>query len=100
LSVSEAIKAFESAPPDVLISDIGMPVEDGYQLIRRVRARAMDQGGDVPAIALTAYAGEADRKRMLNSGYQMRLAKPIEPASLIEAIASLIRSSEEVGGKL
>jgi CheY-like chemotaxis protein len=99
-SVSEAIKAFESAPPDVLISDIGMPVEDGYQLIRRVRARATGQGGDVPAIALTAYAGEADRKRMLNSGYQMRLAKPIEPASLIEAIASLIRSREEVGGKL
>jgi PAS domain S-box-containing protein len=93
-SVHEAIKAFESAQPDVLISDIGMPVEDGYQLIRRVRGRAPEQGGDVPAIALTAYAGEADRKRMLSSGYQMRMAKPIEPASLIQAIAGLMRKEE------
>ncbi|MGB7926374.1 MAG: CHASE domain-containing protein [Pyrinomonadaceae bacterium] len=98
-SVDEAIKAFASAPPDVLISDIGMPVEDGYQLIRRVRAFAPDRGGGVPAIALTAYAGEADRKRMIASGYQLRLAKPVEPASLIRAIADLIRAGEEVGGK-
>jgi CheY-like chemotaxis protein len=97
-SVADAIRAFESAPPDILISDIGMPVEDGYQLIGRVRRLASDRGGGTPAIALTAYAGEADRRRALSSGYQMHMAKPIEPNSLIRAIAGLIRSEEKVGG--
>ena len=95
-SVSEAIEAFEDVRPDVLISDIGMPGEDGYQLIRRVRALAQERGGGTPAIALTAYAGEADRKRVLASGYQVHMAKPIEPSELIQTIASLVRSEEKV----
>jgi PAS domain S-box-containing protein len=97
LSVSEALAAFEAAPPDVLISDIGMPVEDGYQLIRKVRARTPERGGNTPAIALTAYAGEADRKRALESGYQTHMAKPIEPSELMRAVASLVHSEEKVG---
>jgi CheY-like chemotaxis protein len=99
-SVSEAIEAFEDVKPDVLISDIGMPGEDGYQLIRKVRALAQERGGNIPAIALTAYAGEADRRRVLASGYQVHMAKPIEPSELLQTIAGLIHSEEKVGGHL
>jgi PAS domain S-box-containing protein len=98
-SVSEAVRALEKERPDVLISDIGMPEEDGYQLIRRVRALAPARGGNVPAVALTAYAGEADRLRALASGYQRHVRKPIEPSELIKAIASLAGLEEKVGGK-
>jgi len=73
----------------VLISDIEMPDEDGYQLIRKIRDRDPERGGNVPAVALTAYARSEDRVRALSAGYQMHLAKPFEPAELSVVIASL-----------
>jgi signal transduction histidine kinase/ActR/RegA family two-component response regulator len=75
--------------PDVLVSDIAMPDEDGYCLIRELRARPPEHGGALPAIALTAYAREEDRQRALTAGFQNHLAKPVEPADLAQAIADL-----------
>ncbi len=77
--------------PDVLISDIGMPGEDGYELIRRVRALSSDQGGQVPAIALTAFARTQDRLKVLSAGYQTHVPKPVEPIELATVVASLTR---------
>lgn len=88
-SVSEALKHFESRPPEVLVSDIGMPVEDGYDLIRQVRLRSREEGGQVPALALTAFARSDDRRRAIGAGFQMHLAKPVEPAELVTVVASL-----------
>ncbi|MFZ5892729.1 MAG: PAS domain S-box protein [Myxococcota bacterium] len=90
-SVEEAMRRFLEAPPDVLLSDIAMPGEDGYDLIRKVRALPRDQGGDVPAAALTAYARAEDRRSMLNAGYSIHLAKPVEPAELVAVVAMLSR---------
>ncbi len=89
-SVAEAMVAIDHARPDVLLSDIGMPVEDGYSLIRRVRALLPERGGGVPAAAITAYATAEDRERALAAGYQLHLAKPIDPEHLAAAIAALI----------
>jgi PAS domain S-box-containing protein len=75
--------------PDVLISDIGMPGVDGYEFIRRVRALGPDRGGAVPAVALTAFARSEDRTRAILAGYQMHVAKPVEPAELVAVVASL-----------
>ena len=77
--------------PDVLVSDIGMPEEDGSSLIRRVRASRQEQGGDTPAVALTAYARGEDRMNAVVAGFQHHVAKPVEPAELITMIASLAR---------
>jgi hypothetical protein len=77
--------------PDVLISDIGMPVEDGYDLIRKVRARPPEDRGQIPAIALTAFARTQDRLKALSAGYQMHLGKPIEPIELVTIVASVTR---------
>jgi PAS domain S-box-containing protein len=79
----------EKARPDVLVSDVGMPGEDGYSLIRKVRAMGAERGGQTPAIALTAYAGDSDRTLALLAGFQLHVSKPVEPATLIEAITSL-----------
>ncbi len=76
--------------PDVIISDIGMADEDGYELLRKVRALPPEQGGLAPAIALTGYATRKDRERALAAGYQLHLAKPVEPTDLLTAIASLV----------
>jgi CheY-like chemotaxis protein len=73
----------------VLLSDIGMPDGDGYALIREVRALSRERGGGTPAAALTAYAGVEDRARVLSSGYQSHLAKPVEPAELAAVVARL-----------
>jgi CheY-like chemotaxis protein len=89
-SAAEALKAFEGELPDVMISDIGMPDQDGYELIRRLRSRPAEKGGATPAIALTGYASKKDRERALSSGYQQHLAKPIEQADMIAAIAAAI----------
>ena len=89
-SVPEALAWFDRAVPDVLVSDIGVPGEDGYSLIRKVCARApAELGGDVPAAALTAYARAEDRQRALDAGYQTHLAKPVDPAELIATVARL-----------
>ncbi len=80
----------EKVRPDVLVSDVGMPGEDGYSLMRRVRAMGAERGGQTPAIALTAYAGDSDRTLALLAGFHLHVAKPVEPATLIEAITSLV----------
>jgi CheY-like chemotaxis protein len=92
-SSGEAFEIIDKDKPAILISDIGMPDEDGYELIRKVRALPAGRGGDIPAIALTAYARTEDRMRVLRAGYQMHVPKPVEFAELIAIIASLIRRS-------
>ncbi|MGH9937776.1 MAG: ATP-binding response regulator, partial [Blastocatellia bacterium] len=89
-SAAEAVSLLRRRRPDILISDIGMPEEDGYSLIRRVRSLPPGQGGLVPAIALTAYAGWQDRRRALDAGYQAHLAKPVEFSTLVSMVASFI----------
>jgi CheY-like chemotaxis protein/two-component sensor histidine kinase len=88
-SAKEALAAIKNDLPDVLVSDIGMPDEDGYDLIRRVRELSPENGGRIPAVALTAYARVEDRMRALRSGFQMHVPKPVEPAELVAIIASL-----------
>lgn len=88
-SVREALETFVEWVPDVLISDIGMPGEDGYDLIRKVRSRGAKEGGQIPAIALTGYTTVQDGERALTAGYQTHLAKPVEPRKLVKLIASL-----------
>ena len=88
-SVAEALAALESSWPDVLLSDIGMPGADGYELIARVREMEVLRGGMMPAIALTAYARESERQQALEAGFQMHLSKPVEVTQLITGIANL-----------
>jgi PAS domain S-box-containing protein len=88
-SAAEALPMLSRERPDVLISDIGMPGEDGYELIRKVRALGTEAGGDLPAVALTAYARSEDRTKAMLSGYQTHISKPVEPSELIATVASL-----------
>ena len=90
-SAAEALEAMRTARPDLLISDIGMPEMDGYELIRRVRALSNDHGGGIPAIALTAYARVEDRMQALRAGYQMHVPKPVELAELVAVAASFFQ---------
>ncbi|MEH1969624.1 hybrid sensor histidine kinase/response regulator [Nostoc sp.] len=90
-SAQEALQALSESIPDVLISDIGMPKTDGYMLMREVRSRSPQQGGQVPAIALTAYAGEMNQQQALAAGFQMHISKPVDPDALVKAIADLIK---------
>lgn len=89
-TAGEALSVSAGQLPDVLISDIGMPDEDGYELIRKLRSFPLDKGGVTPAIALTGYASRKDRERALAAGYQQHMAKPVEQADIIAAIARLI----------
>lgn len=86
-SASEALVAIERWKPDVLISDIGMPQEDGYTLIRKVRAS--EAGQSIPAVALTAYAREEDSRNAIQAGFHRHIAKPVEPTQLVEVVAEL-----------
>jgi len=88
-SVSEALAALKEFRPDILVSDIGMPQEDGYALLRHVRALSPEEGGRIPAVALTAYAQEDDRMRALLAGFQVHVAKPINPPELVAVIVGL-----------
>jgi CheY-like chemotaxis protein len=88
-SASDAFLALSGEPPDVLLSDIGMPGEDGISLIRRVRTLDPARGGLVPAAALTAYTQAGDRARALGAGFQAFLAKPVDPRELAMAVARL-----------
>ncbi|HLM55511.1 MAG TPA: ATP-binding protein [Pyrinomonadaceae bacterium] len=88
-SAGEALETLTRWKPDVLMSDIGMPGEDGYALIRKVRALSAESGGRVPAAALTAYAREEDSQRVLEAGFQMHVAKPVGLGELITKIADL-----------
>ncbi len=85
-----ALAALERFRPDVLVSDIGLPGEDGYALIRRVRALGVDRGGSVPAIALTGFADLEDSRRAITAGFQVHVAKPIDPALLTHAVANVV----------
>jgi PAS domain S-box-containing protein len=89
LSAEEALAEMRRTSFDLLISDVGMPGADGYELIRRVRRLPASEGGRIPSVALTAYARAEDRLRALRAGYQMHVAKPVEPSELIAVIASL-----------
>ncbi|MET0285337.1 MAG: ATP-binding protein [Polyangiales bacterium] len=89
-SADEALRAFAARPPHLLISDIGMPQRGGHALIRRVRQLELHQGGEVPAIALTAYARREDREQALRAGFTTHVAKPVAPAELLTLIASLV----------
>jgi len=88
-SVAEALTALEQYRPDILISDLGMPDEDGYSLISKIRALPPERGGNIPAAALTAYARAEDRMRVLRSGFQFHLPKPVDSAELVTVVASL-----------
>jgi PAS domain S-box-containing protein len=94
-SAAEAMKVFSQWLPDVLVSDIGMPEEDGYALIQKIRALPLENGGDVPAIALTAFASAQDKKIALAAGFQRHLAKPIEPVALAKNVALILGRSDE-----
>ncbi|TMA39915.1 MAG: hybrid sensor histidine kinase/response regulator [Deltaproteobacteria bacterium] len=86
---ASALEVLGDWRPDALVSDIGMPGEDGYSLIAKVRALSRDQGGQTPALALTAYARSEDRVRALSAGFQMHMAKPVEPAELVAMVSTL-----------
>ncbi|MBD2495704.1 ATP-binding protein [Nostoc sp. FACHB-280] len=89
-SAHAAWEAIAQSPPDLLLSDLGMPDVDGYALIRKVRSLPANQGGTIPAIALTAYAAETTQQLVFAAGFQLHIAKPADPAKLITAIAGLI----------
>jgi CheY-like chemotaxis protein len=88
-SVGEALEEIRRCPPHVLISDLGLPERDGYDLIRAVRALPLEGGGNIPAAALSAFARSEDRRRALMGGFQTHVAKPVEPAELLAVVASL-----------
>jgi PAS domain S-box-containing protein len=88
-STREALNELQRWQPDVLVSDIGMPDEDGFALIRQVRARGIGEGGRIPAAAVSAYVGEDNRRRALAAGFQLHVAKPVDPEELIEVVRSL-----------
>ncbi len=89
-SVPEALEIFETFKPDILLSDISMPEYDGYELIKKVRAKDAGHGGQIPAIALTAHAHPEEKARTLSSGFQFHLIKPVEAHQLIETVRDLI----------
>jgi PAS domain S-box-containing protein len=88
-SAAEGFAAFMRARPHVLISDIAMPEEDGYSLIRRIRALRPEDGGEVPAAALSAYSSAEDRAKALRAGFQMHIRKPVDPPDLLTAVRAL-----------
>jgi CheY-like chemotaxis protein len=89
-SGGEALEAIPQWQPDLLVSDIGMPEVDGYMLIRQIRAMPPEQGGQIRAIALTAYAGETDQQQILKAGFQRHVTKPVDPVELAAVIANLV----------
>ena len=96
-SADEAIPLVESELPHVLVSDIGMPGSDGYELLRRVRALGPERGGKVPAIALTAFARSEDRTRALRTGFLVHVSKPVDPSELVATVASVAGRAEDAG---
>jgi len=90
-SVAEALTLLERERPDVIVSDIGMPVTDGYAFIERVRTWPPEKGGGIPAIALTAYATREDAARARAAGFQIHMAKPVDPERVVNSISSLVQ---------
>lgn len=95
-SAGEALAKLSRFRPHVLISDIGMPNVDGYMLLKQIRTLMPELGGQVPAIALTAYAGEYNQQQTLAAGFQLHIAKPVEPEALVTAVANLLPSQAEI----
>src|SRR6185436_8914917 len=89
-SAQEALALFREEPPDVLLCDIEMPGEDGYTLIRRIRAMGKTAGGDVPAAAFTAYTRPEDAAAAREAGFQIHLPKPMQPGDLAATVALLV----------
>jgi CheY-like chemotaxis protein len=104
ISANDALEVFERYeewPPDILISDIQMPAIDGYGLMRRVRKMDPDRGGNIPAIALTAYTRVEDRIRALVAGFQIHIAKPFEPVELLTVVESVVnRRTNDRGSRI
>ena len=92
-SARAALDALRESRPDVIVSDIGMPIEDGYSLIRRIRALSGEQGGSIPACAVTGWNSSSERQRALAAGYQLHVTKPADPERLIAAIYSLAKGA-------
>ena len=96
-SVAEAVVQLAAAPHDVLLSDIGMPERDGYELIRLVRTRRADEGGGIPAAAITAFARPEDRFLAMQAGYQSHVAKPVDAKALVATVAYLAGAGDTTG---
>ncbi|HEX9962618.1 MAG TPA: ATP-binding protein, partial [Pyrinomonadaceae bacterium] len=96
-SAAEALKKVKESPPNLIVSDIGMPDEDGYTLMRKIRAWEKETGRErqIPAIALTAYARAEDRRKALDSGYQVHISKPVEPVELTKLAENLVKQRRE-----
>ena len=92
-SAALALDRLGAEPPDVLVVDLGMPFMDGFEFIARVRASPDAAVRDIPAAALTAFARSEDRTRVLESGFEMHLAKPVDPGELVASVATLVRRS-------
>jgi CheY-like chemotaxis protein len=92
-SADEALRMMKTQTPDILLSDIGMPDTDGYDLIRAVRALPAAEGANIAAAALTAFARTQDRTRALLAGFQAHITKPVDPAELVAVVAALTRRS-------
>ncbi|MEP0874192.1 response regulator [Trichocoleus desertorum AS-A10] len=92
-TAAEALSLLMHSKPDVLLSDIGMPEMDGYMLMQQMRALPPEQGGQVPAIALTAYVGEVNQQQALAAGFQKHLSNPLDSQKLSHVIAHLIQST-------
>jgi signal transduction histidine kinase/ActR/RegA family two-component response regulator len=98
-AAGEALDQLREFQPDVLVSDIGLPLVDGYALMRQIRELAPTEGGRIPAIALTAYAGAEDGRRALSAGYQLHVTKPVDPRDLTARVAKLAGRSRPVAEK-
>lgn len=98
-SACEALKAIVECQPDVIVSDIGMPERDGYWLIENVRRLEPEQGGQTPAIALTAHTRPEDRRRVIAAGFQMHIGKPFEPEQVVSAIGAVAVRIDPIGSQ-
>lgn len=94
-SAAEGLETLQGFHPQLVVSDIGMPCEDGYSFIRRVRALGADAGGLVPSIALTAFTTDADRAKALGAGFTLHMGKPVEASDLVCAIKTLTQTSAD-----
>jgi CheY-like chemotaxis protein len=90
-SASDALQRVADAKPDVMVVDLGMPQMDGFEFIGRIRASSDADVRDIPAAALTAFARSEDRTKALDHGFEMHLAKPVDPGELVSSIATLVR---------
>jgi CheY-like chemotaxis protein/anti-sigma regulatory factor (Ser/Thr protein kinase) len=97
-SAQDARGFLERTRPDVIVSDIGMPEEDGYSFIRKLRCLPLELGGQIPAVALTSFAKEEDRMAAFSAGFQKHMAKPVDLSELVEVVATVVKSAGEQRG--